>query len=282
MSSFTSTTTTITHLVSFLTRPLMRAHAPKTILALQRHLLAAFTAPDFVATEFLLSADCPPPPTLQVACLVSGIRWAEWIRLLSAGLDLRVILKPTELVVELGTRRLVRVASSAVDGVKSVTDAPRPRSAAINPTRVPSSLSSCYSASDDEDDSDSEFESESDAESDSGHSSVSSATSVENVCAKPLPILRPTPFLLRRPTAAKATQAAAQRYLYDGGVTQVLSGGVMLGSAAPTPKRAAPAPALPKLRILSARPAPALRGSLAGGVQRKTAPDAAMTWRRAL
>ncbi|KAJ7611264.1 hypothetical protein FB45DRAFT_875462 [Roridomyces roridus] len=52
MSSFTSMTMTITHLVSFLTRPLMRAHAPKTILALQQHLLAAFTAPDFMATEF--------------------------------------------------------------------------------------------------------------------------------------------------------------------------------------------------------------------------------------
>ncbi|KAJ7641026.1 hypothetical protein FB45DRAFT_899289 [Roridomyces roridus] len=281
MSSFTSTTT-ITHLVSFLTRPLMRAHAPKTILALQRHLLAAFTAPDFVATEFLLSADCPPPPTLQVACLVSGIRWAEWIRLLSAGLDLRVILEPTELVVELGTRRLVRVASSAIGG--GVNSLARPRSAAINPTRVPTSLSSCYSASDDEEEEDySDSESESDVESDSGCSAASSATSVEDVCAKPIPILRPTPFLLRKPTA-KATQVAAQRYLYDGGVTQVLSGGVMLGSAAaaPTPKRAAPTPVLPKLRIPSARPAPALRGSLAGGVQRKTAPDAAMSWRRAL
>jgi len=279
----------ITHLVSFLTRPLMRSYAPTTIVSLQVYLCTALSSSP---QTLVLSAKCLPPPVLQRACVVSGIAWAEWIQSLSSGIDLKIFVTESSLAVKLGTmpRRMLWVArENAVDKPKP-TLAPafrfpsvmaartpssaRPRttsvsararndkSAALNPTRIPTLLSSSYTVEDIafECDSDSESDTDSDSDiSDSGFSSTSSVTSVSTTssCAFSS-IVRPTP----------AAKADAKRYLYQGGVTQVVGGGVMLGVV---PK--------PRLSGLFSR-GKARPSGIPHNAVRKTAASTADSWRR--
>ncbi|KAJ6546207.1 hypothetical protein DFH09DRAFT_1171487 [Mycena vulgaris] len=243
-------TTPVNHLVSFLTRPLMRSHTPATIVSLQLCLHTAFSSTLAQPASLLLSASCPPPPQIQRACLVSGVRWAEWIRLLSGGLDVQLFISESALSVQLGSmpRRSLWVAPadttarppsapSSISKLRSpvlmpagtafgarlratLASARTRRGAALNPTRIPTLLSS-------ESDLDSDSESDSDSDvSDSGSSftSVSSATSVSSDSRSPIC------------TPASPAKPDVTRYMYQGGVTQVVSGGVMLG--APSPKRA--------------------------------------------
>ncbi|KAJ7176274.1 hypothetical protein C8R43DRAFT_556494 [Mycena crocata] len=335
--SSTSTPST-SHLVSFLTRPLMKSYTPATVVALQLALLAALSESASTLTLFL-SATCPPPAPLQRACLASGIRWADWIRLLSSGLDCTLFLTPTSVAVRLGTmpRRVVWSASASAAGQPtstsfkplrsvSVSATPTPfngvtrglratlasaltrtrtrigPAAALNPTRIPTLLSaSCTfapaspssesefsSASDDSDDSDSDY-----APSDSGRSSTSSssvytsaseysvssaatsATSLSSVCTAAA--MKPAVYTAPRPAAPKPTAAApVTRYMYQGGVTQVMSGRVMLGVAAPSALPSARPAAVVRPAASSPRKAPA--------TQRKPASSSAAqagSWRRA-
>ncbi|KAJ6550055.1 hypothetical protein B0H19DRAFT_185882 [Mycena capillaripes] len=223
----------VIQLVSFLTRPLMRSHAPATLVSLQFSLHTAFsTLPS--ESSLLLSAQCPPPPVIQRACLVSGVRWAEWIRLLSGGVDLKIFLTKTTLAVKLGTmpRRTIWIApayappparfpASSPFRTTALVPAGIPMSArmrtalastrarggaALNPTRIPTLLSSSYDADDiasETWDSDSEFGS-SDCESDSG-SSFTSVSTTSSTCHSPV----------RAVAAAKRDVA---RYNYPAGV----------------------------------------------------------------
>ncbi|KAJ7666354.1 hypothetical protein B0H17DRAFT_1336352 [Mycena rosella] len=261
--------TPLTHLVSFLTRPLMRAHTPATIVALQVYLNAALAPCLDSSSEstLLLSARCPPPPALQKACIVSGVRWADWIRLLSAGIDVQVLVSNASLSVRLGKmpRRTLWVAPREDDQfskyaawawpvVSPLASARTRRGAAINPTRIPTLLSACTSASEIESDSDcdSDSDSGSDCESDSGRSSISafSFTSASSASS----------------SSRSAPKPGVMRYNYTGGVTHVVSGGVMLGAGAnPTPKPAAP-------------PTPYKRPA---GHVRSAASELAASWRRA-
>jgi hypothetical protein len=57
------------------------------------------------------------------------------------------------------------------------------------------------------------------------------------------------------------TKVDVMRYMYLGGVTQVMSGGVMLGAAPrPTPKASAPRP-MQTPRMLASRPNPSRKAS---------------------
>ncbi|KAJ7469689.1 hypothetical protein FB451DRAFT_1560029 [Mycena latifolia] len=238
-TTFTSTPATLAPLAAFLTRPLARAYAPATVSALQGYLHNAL-APCISQSEATLhlSPRCPPPAPLQAACLLTGVRWAAWARLLAAGLDLTLFVSQGAIAVKLGRmpRRVLWAAAAEAPaprrvmlGVSGTTTRER-RGAALHPTRVPTLLSSCTYASDLEPESDSDSDSDSDFESeyssdfdthsDSGSSasSFSSAPSVSELAT--YPVLR--------------TKADVKRFLYAGGATHVVSGGVML-SARPSP-----------------------------------------------
>ncbi|KAF7342403.1 hypothetical protein MVEN_01829300 [Mycena venus] len=105
----------VNHLVSFLTRPLMRSLAPTTIVSLQVYLHRVFSSSP--QQPLVLSAACPPPPAIQQACIVSGVRWEEWIQRLSSGIDLKIFLTETSLAVKLGAmpRRMLWVATNNAD-----------------------------------------------------------------------------------------------------------------------------------------------------------------------
>ncbi|KAJ7355257.1 hypothetical protein DFH08DRAFT_1076413 [Mycena albidolilacea] len=284
----------ITYLVAFLTRPLTKIHAPSMILALQLALHSALSSAP--PTSLHLSATCPPPPELQRACLVAGISWAEWIALLSHGLEVRLFLSEFSVAVELGRmpRRVLWSFKPESHASRSSAARPTGRSfsasrvraamaalptsrvrvgAALNPTRVPTLLSCSYTVEDvsavaDCDFSDSDSEDDSDAESDSGCSftsvsSASSASSTSSVCAY-------TPYA--------PAKADVKRYTYEGGATQVLSGRVMLGSAS------AARPVLQRQpRFFKPSPTPAAASAGAAARLRKaasSAASAASSWRK--
>ncbi|KAJ7469679.1 hypothetical protein FB451DRAFT_1255266 [Mycena latifolia] len=269
-STSVSTPATLAPLVAFLTRPLARAYAPATVAALQSYLHTALAAcipnsgstgeGEESETTLHLSPSCPPPAPLQAACLLTGVRWAAWARLLAAGLDLTLFVSQRAIAVKLGriSRRVLWAVSASTTveapAAKRVmlglaARARAGKGAALHPTRVPTLLSSCISAADlsppspdedessDESDSESEYSSDFDAHSDSG-SSVSSASSVSEQCG--YPVLR--------------SKADVKCFLYAGGATHVVSGGVMLGSAA----SARPSPtSAPIYTPIPSRPAPA-------------------------
>ncbi|KAJ7189146.1 hypothetical protein C8R46DRAFT_1341726 [Mycena filopes] len=249
----------LTQLVSFLTRPLMRSHTPTTIIALQLALTRAFSSPSpssFESTAFLLSPHCPPPAPIQRACLLTGVRWADWIALLSNGVEVRLYLTATALSVKVGRmpRRTLWLSASVAAPIKStalalmLVPAAQPlasrlraaatltctraqRGAALNPTRIPTLLSCAISSSVDDDCEESDSEEsefcESDEDSEDDFSSASSATSVSSTSVR---------------AACAADDAEVVEYSYEGGRTRVMSGGVMLGAATSAPVLA-PAPA---------------------------------------
>ncbi|KAJ7247393.1 hypothetical protein B0H12DRAFT_1324896 [Mycena haematopus] len=241
------TSSAINYLVSFLTRPLLTIYSPATILALQLSLHSSFSSAP--AKSLLLSAKCPPPLPLQRACAVAGIRWAEWTRLLSQGLDVHIFITASSVAVALGRmpRRTVWIAldNSSLPAAKPASPpvhssallpaAPRGsarlrttfasvrtrscRGAALNPTHIPTLLSSSYNAEDVASDSDSDSDSET---SDSGLSfTSSSSTTSASTAASSSPCASPYP--------AVTAISTVSRYAYHGGVTQVVGSRVMLG-----------------------------------------------------
>ncbi|KAK1232582.1 hypothetical protein PQX77_004293 [Marasmius sp. AFHP31] len=77
---------TLFELINFLTRPLMKAYPSVTVLfhrqILQKQLLATFFKTSAPFTLFLSPYSLPPMP-IYTACLMSGIKWADWARLLA-------------------------------------------------------------------------------------------------------------------------------------------------------------------------------------------------------
>lgn len=224
----TSTTTTssssaLAAATIFLTRPLALSNAlpQPTLTRLQLFLHSALAAhPPRLA--FTGTAALPPLP-LQLACVAFGIRWADWMRALG-GTAFDLVLDPARVYVVKRSTGQVGVVWAAPKAIL----APKPAVGESN--------------SDSDSEPEEEFESRpssrSSTVSDSAfsftsHSSRSSATSVSSA---------------KSSTAKPASVPAPTKYLYQGGVSTVLTGGVMLGgggggSSAPTPRTTAPAPA---------------------------------------
>lgn len=223
----TSTTTTssssaLAAATIFLTRPLALSNAlpQPTLTRLQLFLHSALAAhPPRLA--FTGTAALPPLP-LQLACVAFGIRWADWMRALG-GTAFDLVLDPARVYVVKRSTGQVGVVWAAPKAIL----APKPAVGESN--------------SDSDSEPEEEFESRpssrSSTVSDSAfsftsHSSRSSATSVSSAKSS---TAKPTPASVPAPT----------KYLYQGGVSTVLTGGVMLGGGggAPTPRTTAPAPA---------------------------------------
>jgi hypothetical protein len=85
---------TLAHAISYLTRPLIRAYPPTTIVKLRLLLeanLTALFAPTWVPKHptrgsdhrrLTLSPKCLPPRAIYSACLATGVQWFDWIALL--------------------------------------------------------------------------------------------------------------------------------------------------------------------------------------------------------
>ncbi|KAJ7203141.1 hypothetical protein GGX14DRAFT_652691 [Mycena pura] len=271
-------------LVLFLTRPLMRVYPAAKLVALKLCLHTALAPSTLgVATTLYLSASCPPPPALQRACALAGVRWADWIKLLSGGVDLRVFVHGTALAVQVGAqpRRTLWAAAPAVAPFEARRGRCSLGAAALHPTRVPTLLSIAFAppcaaadepSSDDDGASDAESDAGSDASDCTSASASSASTAATSVCSA-----APAPSCAEPACAAPPPT----RYLYQGGVTTVASGRVLLGVArAPDATSPPPAPRRP-----SSAP-PALTARKPGETWRspavaRTQTDSRSGWRKA-
>ncbi|KAJ6629808.1 hypothetical protein B0H10DRAFT_1985436 [Mycena sp. CBHHK59/15] len=252
--------TPINPLVAFLARPLMSSYPAATIMPFQLYLQAALSSLPIPST-FLLSANSAPPPQIHGACIASGIKWDDFIGLLAGRNDLLLFISTASLDVQIGDalRTSLWVAPKPADSDETYIPVSKRRSPAFSPTGtafrarlretmaaararrsallVPTINATPSSPVDDMSDS----ESDSDV-SDSGFSftsassshSSTSASSVEDECISTTPVV-------------DRTKTDVARYMYQGGVTQVMSGGVMLGGSARSPptKRPYPSPKKP-------------------------------------
>ncbi|KAJ7260660.1 hypothetical protein C8J57DRAFT_1319192, partial [Mycena rebaudengoi] len=240
----------INRLVSFITRPLMSLHTAATMVSLQIYLHAALSAIP-TPSSLLLSAHSLPPSQIQTACIATGIQWADWLHLLSDGKDVELFISASALAVQIGDGpRMVLWTAPAAD-TGATTPLLNAKSPALKPagTAFAASLRATLASArarrvaitspSDSDSSDSESDS---GVSDSG-SSFSSHSSTTSVSS----------FDSDAP-CSPVVKVDVTRYMYHGGVTQVMSGGVMLGGAPrPTPKARAPRPTQ-TARPLASRP----------------------------
>ncbi|KAJ7281068.1 hypothetical protein C8J57DRAFT_1300799 [Mycena rebaudengoi] len=243
----------INRLVSFITRPLMSLHTAATMVSLQIYLHAALSAIP-TPSSLSLSAHSLPPPQIQTACLATGIQWADWIHLLSNGKDVELFVSASVLAVQIGDGpRTVLWAAPAFDACPT-TPLLNAKSPALKPAGIAfaaslrATLASArarrvaIASPSDSDISDSESESDV-SDSGSSYTSNSSTTSASSLDSD----------VLCAPIVDRA-KVDVTRYMYHGGVTQVMSGGVMLGGAPrPTPKASAPRP-IQTARMLASRP----------------------------
>ncbi|KAF9264306.1 hypothetical protein L218DRAFT_1076545 [Marasmius fiardii PR-910] len=80
---------TLLELINFLTRPLTKVYPVLTVMyhrqVLQKQLRSAFFSDATASTPFtlILSPALLPPAPIYATCLMSGVQWVEWVRLLA-------------------------------------------------------------------------------------------------------------------------------------------------------------------------------------------------------
>ncbi|KAF5366889.1 hypothetical protein D9615_010538 [Tricholomella constricta] len=217
----------------FLARPLvlLGTHSPTTLVALQGFLQSALSPRSHLMERLSFTTTSLPPLPIQLACVAFGIKWAHWIRALG-GAAFDLFIEPTRVYVvkkSTGQVGVIWVAKDASDVSRSILVSKAPVSPETDsepesdlsdgefddapPSSRPSSRSSTVS--------DSTFSSSSR----SSHTSASSISSLPSIA---------------KPALAPAPKPQTTKYLYQGGVSTVLTGGVMLGGggggcAAPRP-----------------------------------------------
>ncbi|GLB45100.1 hypothetical protein LshimejAT787_2000050 [Lyophyllum shimeji] len=221
MSPSATSSPALTAAAIFLTRPLLLfGFLPQRIvLSLQLFLCSALSSPSSTSSAnsnsqvLSFTPTSLPPLPIQLACVAFSIKWTAWIQALG-GAAFDLVMEPGRVYVvkkatgQIGPRRGLEAHDESEDEF-DIDDAPSSR---------PSSRSSMLSSS-------------SSSSVLSSHSSHSSATSISS--APPS----------KTPVATKPTQPT--KYIYQGGVSSVLTGGVMLGASSSAPsssqKHAAPA-----------------------------------------
>ncbi|KAJ7594760.1 hypothetical protein C8J56DRAFT_927616 [Mycena floridula] len=245
-------------LVSFLTRPLILVYPSETVstvrLILEANLSPLFTTS--VPFTFVFSASATPPAPFFTACLLSGVSWSEWTKVFEVQ-DLHFFVSKESITVAInpsGTPSL-SIWAQDIDESTAVPCISKQRlsSRLLDTTRsikIPS-LPACLDPVI-EIDSDSDSDSESNA-SFTFSSSTESLTSMSSVSSSPVmkssrPLLSSTPppapprYLSRSQrrlthVAVDDAKKDVTKYMYKGGSTGVMTGGVMLGASVPAPTR---------------------------------------------
>ncbi|KAF7320485.1 Zn(2)-C6 fungal-type domain-containing protein [Mycena chlorophos] len=244
-----STSSTIPHVVVFLTRPLLRAGVvtSATSLTTAQIILNAALARAASHSGLLTLSPTNAPPVLLAACLGAGIEWRAWYAALTGG-DVAVAVDEVTLVygpgfvkARLGSARPfvdVWSADSLGLGLGSVVRISRQRQRKPTATVQTSLPGRIVIPSLDLSDV------ESDASSSPTVCSLSPVASPKGL-QKPfaLPVSRVRALPSSSPTVSKRgmqtptstpTPTAMTAYKYQGGVTRVMTGGVMLGPRART------------------------------------------------
>ncbi|KAJ7118913.1 hypothetical protein C8R44DRAFT_185849 [Mycena epipterygia] len=255
----------IPHVISFLTRPLLSVATPAAVMSAQLILNASLVSTPN-ATFTLSSAT--PPSSVYAAAIGSGISWAEWFHALGGGRDILLFYGPGYLKVRVGDAQVTDVWSEETQGsivpishqmkstpllqqstgarLRAMLLSARVRSMRraekqAEPIRIPSLL---LAPTDSDSDSDSSSDSGSDSDCGSSTSSKFTAYSNDSLTSPPstppkfasaaLPSVSPAPTPYRaskntRRVPVDSSKKDLTAYLYQGGVTRVMTGGVMLG-----------------------------------------------------
>ena len=260
--SFTNATA-VANLVTFLTSPLMLSYPATTIALLQLTLIEAFT-PVFAskpAFTFTLSLTGLPPSLICVAAITCNVFWHEWASALYScygGESMQLYVTRAQIRVKIQGKEDIVVWSNpdmeeldmmapviciARRAVRSkvpaqLLQAAHARRASAQYQQVAIKLPTLPEAQVDAPDSDSDSETTSVFQFSDKESEVSSASS------SPLSEPCDLPYLPPRTTQKKSeVKPEVVKYLYQGGCTKVVGGGVMLGSGAPAaPKSRSPSP----------------------------------------
>ncbi|KAJ7649039.1 hypothetical protein DFH06DRAFT_557208 [Mycena polygramma] len=282
----------ITHVVAFLTRPLIPSFTPAAVSSAQV-ILAASLATTQSATFTLNAASMPPAP-LFAASIGAGIPWAAWLAALGSD-DILLFYGPGYVKVRLGGAAVTDIWSEESQGsivpisrvqaqaqMKTVSNplfqqntgarlratllSARVRSMrreqAAEPIRIPTLLSPTSDCGSSDSDSDSDYVSDSDSASTTSsdftsysNDSVTFAGSPPTTPAKAAlvalpavkapvaayrppfrraktattPVTKPAPVRSAAPVPVNRSKKDTTAYLYQGGVTRVMTGGVMLG-----------------------------------------------------
>ncbi|RDB18968.1 hypothetical protein Hypma_014385 [Hypsizygus marmoreus] len=231
----------------FLIRPLflLGTYSNETILTLQTFLEAALSTSSHSVLS--LSPTTLPPLPVYLACLKTSVSWTEWIRVLGV-FAFDIVVEPEQVsVVRKDTAEtgvLWRAPTAAEIPFASNRNAPRSAERKI-PYADASQTTSTVLEIDSETDTESEASKLNDSRPSSrssnhsrfSFSSRSSASSQSSVCSMadiPEPKAK---FSVT--TATTLTATPPTKYLYQGGISTVLTGGVMLGG-----KPTAPLPVL--------------------------------------
>ncbi|KAJ6568116.1 hypothetical protein B0H10DRAFT_2200024 [Mycena sp. CBHHK59/15] len=262
----------VSHVISFLTRPLLAAHAPSAVTSAQLILNASLLS--VTSATFSLSPTVTPPPSIHAASIGSGISWDAWFTALGGGRDILLFYGPGYVKVRFGDEQVVSVWSEETQGsvvpISQIKSVPllqqstgarlramllsarvrhmRREQAAAATTAEPIRLPSLLFAPTADSDSDASSDSGSDSDCESATSSKFTSYSTESltsVSSSPpgtppkvsvaLPISTPkpqTPYRASKNTRRVPIDHAKKdltAYLYQGGVTRVMTGGVMLG-----------------------------------------------------
>lgn len=266
----------ITQLISLLTRPLIRTHAPTMVLSLQLYLQATFTS--FTASTLTLCPSSPAPPQMHYACLASGVSWEDWIAALCPdGRAMQLLISQTAIHVRIpGSPGLLTIwrakedehltlvpisktstafCSSFRARLQATLASARVRRRAEEVAPMAIRIPTLLQANDEDSDSES---SESDSDSDSifsfaSRDSMSSATTTSSTPSH-------SAIAITLPHVDH-TKKTVTNYMYEGGVTKVMTGGVMLGKPAAPVVPVAAKYVPPKPTLARKDPASRLRAS---------------------
>ncbi|KAJ7062762.1 hypothetical protein C8F01DRAFT_103770 [Mycena amicta] len=226
----------IPHLVVYLTRPLFAAGINATSITTAQIILnAALYSHKSPSSILTLSNDAPPAPLLA-ASVGAGIEWSVWFAALTQDSNeaMTVVYGPGYVKTQLGAGALTDVWSEEAQGsVIRISRVRQPSSrATVQPSRI--LIPTLLSTQDDECSSSSSSSDDSDAESDVSSSATVYSLSPASPKTKPFVLSplrsRPLPAIPKSTPLAKKDTTA---YMYKGGVTRVMTGGVMLGPRAP-------------------------------------------------
>ncbi|KAF7292559.1 hypothetical protein MIND_01153200 [Mycena indigotica] len=251
----------ISHVVFYLTRPLSGAGIPATSVATAQAILHAALSSQPSASGILSLAPLAAPPIpLLAAAIGAAIQWPVWYHALAGAADeLTVIYGAGFVKARIGAGPLLDVRSEETQGsVVRISRQPQAPALSMAFRRRPIVIPTLFATPYDDNDL-SSSDDDSDAESDASSSPTVYSLSPDSPKGKPfalpafagvrplpavpktVPVVCALPVSAPKPALKPATKPAASTttaYLYKGGVTRVMTGGVMLGPRAPAKPRA--------------------------------------------
>ena len=192
--------------------------------------------------KLVFAPNSPPPLPIHLTCIASNIAWPDWFRTLG-GSAFTLIIEPTVVYVVrtddsnvgvIWTANTSALARTAEDDIHNSDS----ESASTSASSRPSSRGSHYSTF--------SFSSYTSASSNTSYSSTPSQSKRQEVSSGHPPVVS---MFTPKKTASTPPPAttSTMKYLYQGGVSTVLTGGVMLGSRSAA--RPAPNPAGSPLHV---------------------------------